>query len=122
MACPERPISEIDRYAGGGGGPGVVPTLERQPDPRNDLPMAQRGNPARVTVSCHFWVARSGPGSEISIARSESAILDWKVVLSTLGTAVRNHVWWWTGGGGGGWQYAFNHGRAHPGRSRRFQA
>ena len=57
MACPERPISEIDRYAGGGGGPGVVPTLERQPDPRNDLPMAQRGNPARVTVSCHFWIA-----------------------------------------------------------------
>eukprot|EP00966_Prymnesium_polylepis_P126663 2929237-Prymnesium_polylepis.1 len=70
--------------------------------------MTQRGDPVRVTVICHFWVARNGPGSEIIIARSSSAILDRKAVFieprPPVPNCLRPQTWWWTGGGGGGWQ------------------
>ena len=82
--------------------PFATPPKNANPIPGTTPRWRNAGDPVRVTVSCHFWVARNGPGADISIVRSELVILDWKAQLSTLGTAVRNHVWRWTGGGGGG--------------------
>ena len=76
-----RPISEIDRYAGDGGGPRAASTLEPLSSSRARPPIAQRGDSVCVTVSCQFWVARNGLGAENGLVRSELAILDRKAVF-----------------------------------------